>query len=78
MSANALAGVVKAYAQRAGFDPGQFAGHSLRSGFVTSAAEKGSGTERIMNHTGHASAAMIGVYTRRADNRADHAGEGLL
>jgi site-specific recombinase XerD len=78
MSGHALADVVKRYAKLAGFDPKVFAGHSLRSGFVTSAAEKGRSTERIMNHTGHQSAAMIGVYTRRADNRADHAGEGLL
>ncbi len=78
LSTNALAGVVKAYARRAGFDPERFAGHSLRAGFVTSAAEKGRTSERIMNHTGHKSAEMVSRYTRRADNRADHAGAGLL
>jgi integrase len=70
--------VVKAYAKRAGFDPDEFAGHSLRSGFVTSAAEKGRSTERIMDHTGHRSAAMVRIYTRRIDAFTDHAGEGLL
>ena len=74
----AVAGVVKAYAKRAGFNPDEFAGHSLRAGFVTSAAEKGRSTERIMDHTGHQSAAMVRVYTRRADAFTDHAGEGLL
>jgi hypothetical protein len=31
-----------------------------------------------MDHTGHASVAMVRVYTRRADAFADHGGEGLL
>ncbi len=78
LSTRALADVVKHYAKRAGFDPDEFSGHSLRAGFVTSAAEKGRSTERIMDHTGHQSAAMVRVYTRRADAFADHAGEGLL
>ena len=34
--------------------------------------------ERIMDHTGHASIAMVRVYTRRSDAFADHAGAGLL
>ena len=53
-------------------------GHSLRAGFVTSAAERGASAERIMEHTGHQSVAMIRVYTRRSDVFADHAGAGLL
>ena len=59
-------------------DPAEFAGHSLRSGFVTSAAERGARPDRIMAHTGHRSAAMLQVYTRHVDSFADHAGEGLL
>jgi hypothetical protein len=31
-----------------------------------------------MDHTGHRSAAMVRVYTRRRHPFADHAGEGLL
>jgi integrase len=31
--------IVKRYAELAGLDPAQFAGHSLRAGFITSAAE---------------------------------------
>ncbi len=74
----AVAQVVKAHAKRAGFDPSEFSGHSLRAGFVTSAAEKGATADRIMDHTGHRSVAMVRIYTRRADAFADHAGEGLL
>ena len=56
----------------------QAAGHSLRSGFVTSSAERGKHAERIADHTGHKSLGMIRVYTRRSDAFAHHAGEGLL
>ena len=59
--------------ESAGFDPTEFSGHSLRAGFVTSAAEKGATADRIMDHTGHRSVAMVRVYTRRADAFADHA-----
>ena len=65
-------------AHRARFDPTDFAGHSLRAGFVTSAAERGASAERIMDHTGHQSLAMVRVYTRRTDAFRDHPGEGLL
>ncbi len=78
MSTQAVADVVKHYARLAGFNPAEFSGHSLRAGFVTSAAEKGRSTERIMDHTGHQSAAMVRVYTRRVDAFQDHPGEGLL
>ncbi|MCZ6569584.1 MAG: tyrosine-type recombinase/integrase [Deltaproteobacteria bacterium] len=70
--------VVKQYARRAGMDAAEFGGHSLRAGFVTSAAEHGAKAERIADHTGHASLAMIRVYTRRVDAFSDHAGAGLL
>jgi integrase len=78
VSTRAIGDVVKFYAQRAGFDPAEFGGHSLRAGFVTSAADKGANADRIMDHTGHRSHAMVRIYTRRADTFADHAGEGLL
>jgi integrase len=78
LSTRAVADVVKHYAALAGLNPDEYSGHSLRAGFVTSAAEKGRSTERIMDHTGHQSAAMVRVYTRRVDAFTDHAGEGLL
>jgi len=78
MSANALVAVVKTYAEKAGFDPAKFAGHSLRAGFITSADDKGRSVSQIMSHTGHKSPAMISLYTRRTEKRKNHAGEGLL
>lgn len=78
MTDQQVARVVKQYAALAGFPVADFAGHSLRAGFVTSAAERGRRAERIMDHTGHRSVAMVRVYTRRSDAFADHAGDGLL
>jgi len=40
LSAQSVALIVKQYAQKAHLDPAQFAGHNLRSGFLTSAARK--------------------------------------
>ena len=78
MSARAVADVVKAYAKRAGLEPAEFGGHLLPAGFVASAAQKGAKAERIMDHPGHKSVAMVRVYTRRADAFQNYAGEVLL
>jgi hypothetical protein len=47
---------VKAYAERAGLDPVLFAGHSLRSGFLTSAAEAGASAFKMMEVSRHKAA----------------------
>jgi len=78
VSTQAVAQVVKTYARLAGFDPAEFSGHSLRVGFVTSAAEKGAAADRIMDHTGHKSVTMVRTNTRRTDAFANHAGDWLL
>ena len=41
LTAQSVALIVKFYAEAAGLDPRAFAGHSLRAGFLTSAAEAG-------------------------------------
>jgi site-specific recombinase XerD len=41
-----VANIVKAHAARVGLDPANFAGHSLRSGFLTSAAARGASIRR--------------------------------
>jgi hypothetical protein len=43
LSDQSVADIVKARAERVGLDPASFAGHSLRAGFLTSAA-KGAST----------------------------------
>jgi site-specific recombinase XerD len=77
LSGRAVAELVKGYAARAGLE-GDFSGHSLRSGFVTAAADRGVRAEAIAEHTRHRSTEMVRVYTRRADLFRAHPGEGLL
>lgn len=47
-------------------DATKFAGHSLRAGFVTSAAMGGANLKAIMKQTGHRSLEMVLRYTRDA------------
>lgn len=48
-----VARVVKAACARAGMDPAVFAGHSVRSGLLTSAAEKGAAPDVLQGHARH-------------------------
>jgi site-specific recombinase XerD len=73
-----VANIVKVYAKRAGFDPTLFSGHSLRSGFLTSAAAKGASIFKIMDVSRHKSVDTLRGYVREAELFKDHAGAGLL
>ncbi len=57
----------------------QFSGHSMRSGHVTSASDRGVPTHHIKAATGHKSDAMIGVYSRVSDKTRNSSlkGSGL-
>jgi len=59
-----VARVVKKLAERAGLDPANYAGHSLRAGHATSAAIAGASERSIMNQTGHRSVQMVRRYIR--------------
>ena len=77
LSGEAVALVVKRYAAAAGFDPKEFAGHSLRAGLATAAAIAGKSERAIMNQTGHKSTATLRRYIREANLFRDNAAEGL-
>jgi len=64
LSGAAVAEVVKKYVKAAGLDERDFAGHSLRSGLATSAAQAGASERSIMNQTGHRSVNMVRRYIR--------------
>jgi site-specific recombinase XerD len=49
LTCRSVANIVKAYAGVAGFDASTFSGHSLRSGFLTSAAGKGASIFKMMD-----------------------------
>jgi site-specific recombinase XerD len=73
-----VANIVKAYAERAGLDPADYAGHSLRAGFLTSAAEHGANVFKMMEVSRHKSVDTLRGYVRRADLFRDHAGAAFL
>lgn len=70
--------LVKQYAKRIGLDPKEFSAHSLRAGFVTSAAVHHARLDKIMEVTRHKSPAMVLKYIRDVDVFDDHAGSGFL
>ena len=78
LSTDAVARIVKKFAGRVDLDPTQFAGHSLRSGFVTSAVEANAPIMKIAEQTRHRSLDMLRVYSRRANLFIDHAGAAFL
>jgi site-specific recombinase XerD len=59
-----VANIVKAYAERAGFDASTFSGHSLRAGFLTSAAGKGASIFKMMDVSRHKSVDTLRGYVR--------------
>ena len=73
-----VAKIVKAHAARIGLDPAAFSGHSLRSGFLTSAAARGASIFKMMDVSRHKSMDTLRGYVRDAELFRDHAGEGLL
>jgi len=68
----AVALIAKHYAELAGLDPAQFAGHSLRAGYVTSAVGANAPLMKIVEQTRHKSVDMVRVYSRRIDLFRDH------
>ncbi len=73
-----VARVVKRCVEAIGLDPADYSGHSLRAGFVTSAAAHGASLDRIMDVTRHRNAGMVLRYIRHADAFRDHPGAAFL
>jgi integrase len=61
-----VATIVQRAAAAAGLDPERFGGHSLRSGLVTTAAERGVDLDSIMRQTGHKSVEQVRTYIKHA------------
>ncbi len=59
--------IIKEYLMKAGIDNKNYSGHSLRSGFATSAAEAGAEERSIMAITGHKSTEMVRRYIKEAN-----------
>ena len=59
--------LIKKYLKLAGIESKNYSGHSLRSGFATSAAESGVEERNIMAMTGHKSPEMVRRYIKEAN-----------
>jgi len=59
--------IIKQYLNIAGINSANYSGHSLRSGFATSAAEAGAEERSIMAMTGHKSTEMVRRYIKEAN-----------
>jgi len=67
LSDQTVALLIKEYLKLVGIDSKNYSGHSLRSGFATSAAESGAEERSIMAMTGHKSTEMVRRYIKEAN-----------
>jgi len=74
---HAAALIVKAAAKRAGLDSRLYSGHSLRSGFATSASRAGAPEALIARQTGHRSLAMLREYVQAGNVLTENAARSL-
>lgn len=78
LSPEAVFDRVRHYAKRAGLPWKEFGGHSLRRGFITTAARRGRDLDSIMVTTRHRSVSTVRGYIERETLHERGAGEGLL
>jgi site-specific recombinase XerD len=78
LSGKTVCVLVKAYAALIGLDAATIGAHSLRSGFLTSAARRGASVFKMRDVSRHKSMDVLQSYVRDADLFRDHAGAGLL
>lgn len=78
LSSSSIGQIVKTAAEAAGLDPDRFAGHSLRAGFITTAAKKGKSLDAIMRMSGHRSEKVCRGYIRHATIFSENAALDLL
>ena len=78
LSAYSVALIVKKWATQAGLKADEFAGHSLRSGFLTSAAMNRASLFKMMEVSHHKDPKTVMQYIKKSELFDDHAGAGLL
>jgi integrase len=79
LGAEAVRRLVKRYVAKLGFDPNQFGAHSLRSGPLTSGAQRNASIARLQQLSRHKSVdVLMNTYIRPVDIFRDHCLEGLL
>lgn len=78
LSGRQAARIVQARVAAIGLDPGTFGAHSLRSGFITSAADNGATLQSIAGHAGHAKLDTTMGYVQVQDAFASAPGKKFL
>ncbi len=78
MSDRAVARLVQVRVAQAGYVAADFAGHSLRAGFLTAAARAGASVFKMREVSRQKSMQVLADYVRDAELFRDHAGEGFL
>jgi site-specific recombinase XerD len=78
LTTQAVADIVKRYATAAGLNASTFGAHSLRAGYITTAAERGADLARIMDQSEHRDTRTVVGYIRRANAFKGHSGSGFL
>ena len=70
--------IVKRRAEAAGYAATDFAAHSLRARFLTSAAAAGASIWKMREVSRHKSVQVLSDYVRNSDLLKDHAGKDFL
>ena len=78
LSMEAVSIIIKQRLIAIGTEASCYSGHSLRAGFVTSAAQAGVSSWKIRQQTGHASDAMLAKYIRTEEIFKDNASSSVL
>jgi site-specific recombinase XerD len=73
-----IARVLKQRAAQAGMDATQFSAHSMRAGFLTTAAQNGASVFKMQEVSRHRSMDVLSGYVRSANLFDQHAGSGWL
>lgn len=77
LSDKSVALIIKRYVEAVGLDPAIYSGHSLRKGFATTAAMRGSSERSIKEQTRHKSDAMVRRYIVNASVFTNNAANDL-
>jgi site-specific recombinase XerD len=78
LCAHQVARIVQKRTAAVGLDPTLFAGHSLRSGYISSAADHGASLQAIADDALHKKLDTTRGYVQIADAFRDHSGKGFL
>ncbi|MEI8396326.1 MAG: site-specific integrase [Rhodospirillaceae bacterium] len=78
LSPGAVALILKRRLKFAGLDPSAFSAHSLRSGFLTSAADNGANVWDLMSVSRHKDVRTLQSYVKRREGFEHYPGKGLL